>query len=108
MPVHVEETRLPGIGSKFTLRLDSGGRLAVILHNDGKRELYFYRPPHPHHPARVLHPGDAQADTTAGRLRSRAATPGLGARAAEWASRAKVGITVIAILREPEPITGAQ
>ena len=42
MPVDVEETRLPGIGSKFTLRLDAGGRLAVILHNDGKRELYYF------------------------------------------------------------------
>ena len=30
MPADVEETRLPGIGSKFTLRLDAGGRLAVI------------------------------------------------------------------------------
>ena len=37
MPVDLHETRLPGIGSKFTLRLDSGGRLAIIVHNDGKR-----------------------------------------------------------------------
>src|SRR5436305_12293681 len=43
MPIDVEETRLPGIGSKFTLRLEAGGRLAVILHNDGKRELYYFR-----------------------------------------------------------------
>ena len=43
MPVDVVETRLPGIGSKFTLRLDAGGRLTVILHNDGKRELYYFR-----------------------------------------------------------------
>ena len=37
MPVDLQETRLPGIGLKFTLRLDAGGRLAIILHNDGKR-----------------------------------------------------------------------
>ena len=43
MPVDLHETRLPGVGSKFTLRLDAGGRLAIILHNDGKRELYFFR-----------------------------------------------------------------
>jgi transposase-like protein len=42
MPVDLQETRLPGVGSKFTLRLDAGGRLAIILHNDGKRELYFF------------------------------------------------------------------
>jgi len=43
MPVDLHETRLPGIGSKFTLRLDTGDRLAIIVHNDGKRELYFFR-----------------------------------------------------------------
>src|SRR4029453_7412 len=43
MPIDLQETRLPGIGTKFMLRLDTGGRLAIILHNDGKRELYFFR-----------------------------------------------------------------
>ena len=28
---------------KYALPLDGGGRLSVILHNDGKRELYFFR-----------------------------------------------------------------
>ena len=35
-------------------------------------------------------------------------SPWVGKSLAECAFRAKVGITVIAILREPEPITGAQ
>ena len=43
MPVDLRETRLPGVGTKFTFRLDDGGRLAVIQHNDGVRELYFFR-----------------------------------------------------------------
>ena len=43
MPVELEETRLPGIGTKFTIRPGDGGRLTVILHNDGKRELYWFR-----------------------------------------------------------------
>src|SRR6202795_4736919 len=42
MPVDLRETRLPGVGTKFTFRLDDGGRLAVIQHNDGKRELYYF------------------------------------------------------------------
>ena len=43
MPVDLQETRLPGVGTKFTIRLAAGGRLSIILHNDGKRELYWFR-----------------------------------------------------------------
>ena len=43
MSIDLRETRLPGIGTKFTLGLDDGGRLTVILHNDGKREIYYFR-----------------------------------------------------------------
>src|SRR5438128_360937 len=43
MPVELRETRLPGVGTKFSIQLDHGNRLAVILHNDGKRELYYFR-----------------------------------------------------------------
>src|SRR5881398_1644053 len=61
MPVDVEETRLPGIGSKFTLRLDAGGRLAVILHNDGKRELYYFRHAADEEPRAVITLDDDEA-----------------------------------------------
>ena len=44
MPVQMNETRLPGVGVKYALPLAGGGRLSVILHNDGKRELYCFRP----------------------------------------------------------------
>src|SRR5256885_2265832 len=54
MPVDLQETRLPGIGTKFTLRLDDGGRLAVILHNDGKRELYYFRHARDEEPRAVI------------------------------------------------------
>ena len=47
MPTRLEETRLPGIGTKFTIRTGEGSRLTVILHNDGKRELYYFAPPDP-------------------------------------------------------------
>ena len=43
MPVDLRETRLPGVGVKYGFRLDDGGRLAIILHNDGARELYYFR-----------------------------------------------------------------
>lgn len=133
MPVDVEETRLPGIGSKFTLRLDGGGRLAVIVHNDGKRELYFFRHAADEEPRAVISLDDDEArqlgavvggtyerpkivedlEMALGELRIEwIPVPGdsrwIGKTLAECGFRAKTGITVIAILRQPEPITGAQ
>ena len=37
MPVDLRETRLPGVGVKYAFRTAIGGRLAVIMHNDGQR-----------------------------------------------------------------------
>ncbi len=42
MTVDIRETRLPGVGIKYTLPLDGGGRVTVILHNDGQREIYWF------------------------------------------------------------------
>jgi TrkA domain protein len=135
MPIDVRETRLPGIGVRYEFKTMRGGRLAVIHHNDGSREIYLFRR------------GDAEPreviQLTEGEGRQLAAVLGgpyertkiiedlemaigeLGDLAIEWVPvpegshaigkslaecgfRAKTGITVIAILREPEPVTGAQ
>ena len=133
MPVDVEETRLPGIGSKFTLRLDAGGRLAVILHNDGKRELYYFSRAGDEEPRAVITLDDDEArqlgavvggaferpkivedlEMALGELQIEWIpvpddSPWIGQTLAEAGFRAKTGVTVIAILREPEPISGAQ
>ena len=133
MPVDLQETRLPGIGSKFTLRLDAGGRLAIILHNDGKRELYFFRRAEDEEPTSVITLDDDEArqlGAVIGGAYERPkivedlelalgdlliewvpvpdSSPWLGRTLAECGFRARTGITIIAILREPEPITGAQ
>jgi TrkA domain protein len=132
MPVDLHETRLPGIGSKFTFRLDAGGRLAIILHNDGKRELYFFRQAD-EEPRAVITLDDEEArqlgaviggayerpqivedlEMALGELQIEWIavpddSPSIGKTLAECGFRAKAGITIIAILREPEPITGAQ
>lgn len=132
MPVDLHETRLPGIGSKFTLRLDAGGRLAIIVHNDGKRELYFFQRGD-EEPSAVITLDDDEArqlgaviggayerpqivedlEMALGELLIEWLpvpddSPWIGKTLAECAFRAKAGITVIAILRQPEPITGAQ
>jgi TrkA domain protein len=133
VPVDLQETRLPGIGSKFTLRLDVGGRLAIIAHNDGKRELYFFRRAEDDEPSSVITLDDDEArqlgaviggayerpqivedlEMALGELQIEWIavpddSPWVGKTLAECGFRAKVGITVIAILRQPEPVTGAQ
>lgn len=133
MPVRVEETRLPGVGSKFTLRLDAGGRLAVILHNDGKRELYYFRHAADEEPRAVITLDDDEArqlgavvggayerpkivedlEMALGELQIEWIpvpddSPWIGHTLAESGFRARTGVTVIAILRDPEPISGAQ
>jgi TrkA domain protein len=133
MPVDLRETRLPGVGVKYTLRLDGGGRLAVILHNDGKRELYWFAAARDEEPGAVIVLDDDEArqlgavlggayerpkivddlELALGELqiewdRVPDDSPCIGRTLAECAFRAKTGVTVIAILREPEPISGAQ
>jgi TrkA domain protein len=131
--VDLQETRLPGIGTKFTLRLDNGGRVAVILHNDGKRELYWFRHTDDDEPRAVITLDDDEArqlgaviggayerpkivedlELALGELQIEwipvpDSSPLVGKTLAEAGFRAKSGITVIAILREPEPISGAR
>src|ERR671919_442942 len=133
MPIELRQTRLPGVGTKFTLTLDSGGRLAVILHNDGKREIYFFSRAHDDEPRAVIELDDDEArqvgavlggayerpkivedlEMVFGELaiewvRVPEDSPAIGRTLAECAFRARTGITVIAILREPEPVVGAQ
>jgi TrkA domain protein len=133
MPIELRQTRLPGVGTKFTLTLDSGGRLAVILHNDGKREIYFFARAHDDEPRAVIELDDDEArqvGAVVGGAYERPKivedlemalgdlliewvqvpdnSPWIGKSLAESGFRARTGITVIAILREPEPIAGAQ
>jgi K+:H+ antiporter subunit KhtT len=133
LPTQLEETRLPGIGTKFTIRSGEGSRLTVILHNDGKRELYYFRRSSDDEPRSVITLDDDEArqlgavlggayerpkivedlEMALGELAIEwvpvpAGSPAIGQSLAECGFRARTGITIIAILREPEPVTGAQ
>jgi TrkA domain protein len=133
MPVDLRETRLPGIGVKYGFRLTGGGRLAIILHNDGLRELYWFRHDDDEEPRAVIRLDDDEArqlgaiiggayerpkivedlEMALGELLIEWVpvpddSPAIGRTLADCGFRAKTGITVIAILREPEPVTGAQ
>lgn len=37
----IYETEVPGVGHKFELDLDGGERVIVLIHHDGKREVYL-------------------------------------------------------------------
>jgi TrkA domain protein len=133
VPVDLRETRLPGIGVKYGFSLAGGGRLAVILHNDGRREVYVFRSRDDDEPVAVFSLDDEEArqlgaviggayerpkivedlEVALGELQIEwvpvpDTSPWIGKTLAEAGFRAKTGITVIAILREPEPVSGAR
>src|SRR3954470_11903467 len=133
MPVDLRETRLPGVGVKYGFRTSEGGRLAIVLHNDGMREIYFFRHEHDDEPAAVIRLDDDEArqlgaviggayerpkivedlELALGELDIEWLpvpddSPGIGKTLKECAFGARAGITVVAILREPEPVAGAQ
>lgn len=132
MTVDLRETRLPGVGVKYTLRTASGARLSIILHNDGDREIYTFDP-HGEEPASVIELDDDEArqlgavlggayerprivddlEMALGELQIEwikvpEGSPAIGRSLADCGFRARTGVTVIAILRDPEPISGAQ
>lgn len=40
----LREAHLPGVGRKYTLTLKQGGKLVLIIHNSGQRELFWVEP----------------------------------------------------------------
>jgi TrkA domain protein len=132
MPVDLQETRLPGVGTKFTVRPAAGGRLSIIVHNDGKRELYWFRSTEGEPEAVITLDDDEsrQLGAVIGGAYERPkivedlemalgemliewipvpdSSPWIGKTLAECGFRAKLGITVIAILRETESVSGAR
>ncbi len=127
----LRQTRLPGVGTKFTFETDHGGRLAVIQHLDGLREVYFFKRTHDEEPCAVIELDDDESRQLGAVLGGAFARPkiveelemALGELAIEWVAvpddspmigrtvegcrfRSRAGITILAILREPEPVVG--
>src|SRR5687768_2194668 len=40
----VREEELPGIGRRYNVECDYGAVLTIIVHNSGRRDLYFFPP----------------------------------------------------------------
>jgi TrkA domain protein len=133
MATELRETRLPGVGVKYSLATAHGGRMTVILHNEGLREIYYFRHARDEDPTAVIQLEDDEArqlgaviagaydrpkiveelEMAFGELAIEwvpvpDGSPAIGKTLAECGFRARTGITIIAILREPEPVAGAQ
>jgi TrkA domain protein len=133
MPLELKETRLPGVGVKWSMTLVSGTRITVIQHNDGDREIYVHRRAGDEEPAAVVELHDDEARQLGVVLGGAYERPkiveelemALGEFQIEWikvptgswvhgrtlsdaAFRKRTGVTVIAILRESDSIAGAQ
>jgi TrkA domain protein len=133
MTIDLRETRLPGVGVKYAFKTGEGARIAIILHTDGIREIYFFRHASDEEPRVVIRLDDDEArqlgavlggayerpkiveelEMALGELTIEwipvpEGSPAIGRSLAECAFRQRTGITIIAILREPEPVSGAQ
>jgi TrkA domain protein len=132
VPSELRETRLPGVGVKFSFTTANGSRVAVIQHTDGMRELYVFSDRDDEEPEVVQLEDDEarQLGAVLGGAYERPKiveelemvlgelaiewvpvppdSPAIGRTLAESAFRQRVGITIIAILRKPEPVVGAQ
>jgi TrkA domain protein len=42
MQINIEVHDLPGIGRRYDVHGEHGGRIAVVLHNTGRRDVYSY------------------------------------------------------------------
>ncbi|MCL6634197.1 MAG: cation:proton antiporter regulatory subunit [Peptococcaceae bacterium] len=38
----IREAELPGLGKKYQLNLENGEQIVVVIHDDGKREIYYF------------------------------------------------------------------
>ncbi|MBO8140955.1 MAG: cation:proton antiporter regulatory subunit [Firmicutes bacterium] len=57
----IRESDLPGIGRKFLLETSHGDRVVVVIHDDGRRQIFLYRPEDPEEPAAVATMDDDEA-----------------------------------------------
>jgi TrkA domain protein len=62
----ISESNLPGVGRKFQVETLSGDRLTIVIHDDGKRELYHFDRKNLSRAASVLTLTDGEARQIAG------------------------------------------
>jgi TrkA domain protein len=133
MSLEVQQTRLPGVGIRYSFVSARGNRIAAILHAEGPSEIYLFAGANDEKPLTVLHLEEAEARTLGAILAGAYERPriveelalaldelaiewipvpddsaAIGRTLAQCGFRARTRVTIIAILRDPEPVIGAQ
>ncbi|WP_135256873.1 cation:proton antiporter regulatory subunit [Thermus caldilimi] len=59
--MRVEEAVLPGVGRKYTITVQSGDRIVIVVHHSGKRELQYFEAGEEEEPTMALDLTDEEA-----------------------------------------------
>lgn len=125
---HVDETRLPGIGTRAEFVTDDGRRMGVVRHHGGRRELFVCQPGDPDTTDVAVHLSEDEAHTLVDALDVASVTEDAGERTyqveglvfewlevaedaslvgstiAEERIRTRTGASVVAVLRADGPV----